>query len=68
MKVFVCLFFFVLLFRAVSEAYGGSQARGPVGATATSLATAVVTATATGILAASVTYTTAQGNTGSPTH
>ena len=34
--LFIFFFFFFLL-RAVPEAYGGSQARGPIGATAASL-------------------------------
>ena len=33
----VCLFVSFCLFRATPEAYGGSQARGPIGAVATSL-------------------------------
>ena len=35
--LFFFFFFFFLLFRATPEAYGGSQARGPVGATAAGL-------------------------------
>ena len=36
--LFVCfLFCFVFLFRAAPAAYGGSQARGPIGATAAGL-------------------------------
>ena len=34
---FVCLFFAFLLFRATPMAYGGSQARGQIGATAAGL-------------------------------
>ena len=34
---FVFVFCFVLFFRAASTAYGGSQARGPIGVTADSL-------------------------------
>ena len=34
---FIILFHFIGLFRAVPTAYGGSQARGPIGAAATSL-------------------------------
>ena len=37
------IFFFFFLFRAALTAYGGSQARGPIGATATSLVTATAT-------------------------
>ena len=38
MYLFICLFFLVFcLFRATPAAYGGSQARGPIGATAASL-------------------------------
>ena len=33
--IFHFAFFFFLLFRATLKAYGGSQARGPIGATAT---------------------------------
>ena len=58
-------FFFFWLFRAAPMAYGSSQARGGIRATA-----AGHTATATGcqIRAVSVIYTTAYGNTGSLTH
>ena len=35
--VFFDFFFFVFLFRALPVAYGGSQARGPIGAVAISL-------------------------------
>ena len=35
--LFVCLFLVICLFRAVPKAYGSSQARGPIGAEATSL-------------------------------
>ena len=35
--LFVCLFVLFLLFRATPAAYGGSQARGPIGATAPGL-------------------------------
>ena len=34
---FLFFFFFLLLFRAAPTAYGGSQARAPIGATAVSL-------------------------------
>ena len=35
--IFICLFVFVLLSRAAPEAYGGSQARGRIGAVAAGL-------------------------------
>ena len=59
-------FFFLsfCLFRAAPVAYGGSQARGPIRAVATSPATA----TATPDLSLSSTYTTAHSNPGSLTH
>jgi len=61
---FVCLFCF-LLFSAIPEAYGGSQARGliVIGATAASHRHSH-----SQIQASSVTYTTAHGNTRSLTH
>ena len=52
------------LFRAAAVAYGGSQARDRIGATAQAFAIA----TELGIRAASVTYTTAHGSPGSLTH
>ena len=52
-------FFFFLLYRAAPEAYGGSQAWGPIGATAASLH---------GIGTKSVNYTTAHDSAGSLTH
>ena len=52
---FFFVFFFVCIFRATPGAYGGSQARGGIGATAASY----TTATATRIRAVSATYTTA---------
>ena len=58
--LFIYLF---LLFGAAPEAYGSSQARGRIGATAA----AYTTATATRIQAGSVTYTTAHGKTRSLT-
>ena len=58
--------FFVCLFcRAAPEAYGHSQARGQIRATAVGLCHSHSN---TGIRAASVTYATAHGNTGSLTH
>ena len=52
-------FFLLLLFRAPLAAYGGSQARGPIGATAAGLRHSQ---------AMSVTYTAAPGNARSLTH
>ena len=64
--VFFSLFGFVLLlFRATPMAYGSSQTRGRIGATAASLHHSHSNG---GIQAASVTYTTAHGNIRSPTH
>ena len=61
--VFVfCLFAFFLW--PLPSAYGGSQARGLIGAVATGLPESQQR----GILAASATYTTAQGNARSLTH
>ena len=51
-------FFFSLVFTATSEAYGGSQPRGPIGATATSLHQPQQHQ----ILAKSATYTTVSRN------
>ena len=59
------LFFFFCRFRAVPMAYGGSQARGPVGATAAGLHHSHRQHQ---IRATSVTYTTAHGNARSLTH
>ena len=62
------LLFFFCLFAiswAAPVAYGGSQARGPIRAIATGLHHSHSNA---GIRAASATYTTAHGNTGSLTH
>ena len=36
-NIYICFFFSFFLFRASSAAYGGSQARGPIGATAAGL-------------------------------
>ena len=55
-------FFLFLLFRAAFAAYGGSQARGLIGATAAGYATARATQ------ATSVSYTTAHGSAKSLTH
>ena len=54
--------FLFCLFRATPEAYGGSQARGWIGATA------MPQPQQCGIRATSVIYTTAHGNAGSLTH
>ena len=59
--LFFLFFFFFGLFRAIPVAYGGSQARGPIRAAPTGQRHRHSNA-------ASVTYTTAQGNTGSLTH
>ena len=56
--IYFCLFVFS---RAAPEAYGGSQARGPIGALATGLRHSHSNG---GIWAASVTYTTAHSNAG----
>ena len=63
--VFVTLFCLFLLFKAAPTAYGGSQARGPIGAAATGLCTQPQQL---GVQAESVTYTTAHSNAGSLTH
>ena len=55
--------FFFLLFRAVPAAYGASQARGQIGATAAGLHHSH-----TGSQPTSVSNTIAHGNAGSPTH
>ena len=60
--VLFCLF---AISWAAPAAYGDSQARGPIGAVATSLCHSHSNV---GIQAASATYTTAYGNTGSLTH
>ena len=57
--LFVCLF--VLLFRAEPSAYGGSQARGPIGTAAASLHHSYSNARCQ-VQAKSVTYTTAHSN------
>ena len=63
---FMYLFIFVFcLFRAAPAVYGGSQARGLIGAAADS---STPQPQWRGLLAVSVTYTTAHGNTGSSTH
>ena len=61
-----CLFFFFLLFRATLAAYGGSQARGLIGATAATATGA--TATPFKISATSANCTTAHGNARSLIH
>ena len=58
-------FFFLLLFRATFMAYGGSQARGPIGAIAAGLHHSHNNM---GSEPPSVTYTTAHGNARSLTH
>ena len=63
-ECFIFLFLF-LLFRAAPAAYGGSQTRGLIGATAAGLHHSHSHG---GIWAASVTYTTVHGNAGSLTH
>ena len=65
MNFFFFLFFGLFAFsRAALAAYGGSQARGPIGAVATILPEPPQRE----IQAASVTYTTVHGNAGSLTH
>ena len=71
---------FILLFRAEPVAFGGSQARGHIGATAASLGHShsdvgsephlrpTPQSQAHQLRAMSVTYTTAHDNAGSPTH
>ena len=59
----VCVCVCVCLFRATSAAYGGSQAKGRIGAIVAGLHHSH-----SGIRAAPVTYTTAHVNTGSLTH
>ena len=63
--VILFLFFVFCLFRAAPVAYGGSQARGLIGAVA---ALPTPEPQQHGIRAASATYTTAHGNAGSLTH
>ena len=53
-------FFFLLFFRAALAAYGGSQAKGPIGAVGAGLHQSHSCVAAT--------YTTAHGNAGSLTH
>ena len=65
MHLFFFSFFVFCPFRAALVAYGDSQARGLIRAVAASLCQ---THQQCGIQAASVTYTTALSNTGSPTH
>ena len=62
---FFCLFIFLSFFRAAPVAYGGSQARGPIGAVVASLHRSHSN---TGIQAASATYNVAHSNPGSLTH
>ena len=61
----VFVFVIVLLFRATLAAYGSFPIRGRIGATDADLRHSHSNA---GIQASSVTYTTAHGNTRSPTH
>ena len=63
---FSFLFFFFSLFRAAPMAYGDSQVRGPIGATAASHSRPQPQQHR--IQATSVTYTTADGNARSLTH
>ena len=63
--LFVCLFGLFAFSRAAPRAYGGSQARGPIGAVA---AGPVPQPQQCGIQAMSATYTTGHGNAGSLTH
>ena len=68
-KCLLSFFFFFVCFAiswAAPAAYGGSQARGRIGAVAAGLCTPEPQQH--GIRAASVTYTTAHGNAGSLTH
>ena len=60
-----CLFSIFFLFRAAPEAHGSSQVRGQIRATAAGLTSQPQQC---GIQATFITYTTAQGNTGSLTH
>ena len=63
-RLFVCFVLFCfLLFRAVPDAYGSCQARGPVRASCQPTSQPQQL----GIQAASVTYTTGHSNAGSPT-
>ena len=65
-QVSKCTFLFFFAFsRAAPAAYGGSQARGLIGAVA---AKPMSEPQQRGILAVSATYTTAHGNAGSLTH
>ena len=69
LKFYFYFYFIVCLFAiswATPVAYGGSQARGPIGAIASHRATPEPQQR--GIRAASATYTTAHGNAGSLTH
>ena len=63
--VFSFIYLFICLFRAVPAAYGGSQARGPIGAVA---AGPTPQPQQLGISVASVIYITAHGNARSLTH
>ena len=63
--LFIYLFCLFAISWAARTAYGGSQARGRIGAVAAGL---YESHSNVGSEAASATYTTAQGNTGSPTH
>ena len=62
---FIYLFIYLFIFRASPVAYGGSQARGLIGAVAASLCQEPQQL---GIRAESTIYTTAHGNAGSLTH
>ena len=63
--IFFSILFFKNLFRAAPAAYGGSQAKGLIGAAAAGLRHCHSNA---GSEPATVTYTAAHGNAGSSTH
>ena len=63
--IYLFIFLFLLFLWAAPKAYGGSQARGRIGAAATGLCPEPQQH---GIRATSEAYTTAHGNTGSLTH
>ena len=63
LHIHIAILFFFCLFRAEPEAYGGSQARDPIGAVAASLRHSH--SHSRYVRATSATYTTAHGNAGS---
>ena len=65
LAAFLLFFLSLFLFRATPAAYGGSQARGLIGAVTAEL---MPEPQQRGIQAASLTYTTAHSNAGSLTH